>query len=584
MANTQQFGFQADAPAQQQGFGFEEDEPTKKPKAAQAQQMPLTEQIESLLAAPGQTLLEAGQTLSRIVQGLPGAQPLARGIVGALPEPARRGLAALQVKGDILPQAPAPVKFGGALLGGGTAAELGGEALAPALEAIPGGAAITKLAQRFPRLARTAATTAFGALTSPGQRFRGAALGAGLGAGAEAVGAAPQIAKFGIQKAKALLSPFAAETDAQNILRKLGQNRSLEENSKSMALDIKNKSEEIEKESDKKFSPVFDKVGEKLIYKDLPKKEPSLIQLLPGTLIKEKKEAPIDLGEYNKLPKSIIREFTPDLKQLHNEFIKKPTFRNAANLRTELGAESARPGIDVLSRRAKQSVTKARQSLNNDMFSFLNRTDKTGNLADKYQDAVDFHRNEYVPYKSHRQIWKIAKGEVKNPRNITTIFKAPEGEEEGENFTKTAKVLNDLGVDANKKILFNELGKAKNAKDLINRFKNLDRQRLGSYVTPDLRGSIEGLEAKVGRKEIAQRAAGGLGGAALGSLSGFPIIGTTTGATLGATVLPRLLRGLGRRAIRPTRGITPVATQRLPRNLQFLIRSMLAARANQQNR
>lgn len=575
MSTSQQFGFQADVPTQKSDFGFTPDVKAKK-------QIPLTDQVESLLAAPGQTLLEAGQTLSRITQGLPGAQPLARGIVSALPESVRRGLAALQVKGDILPQAPAPVKVGGALLGGGTAAELGGEAIAPALEAIPGGAAITKFAQRFPRLARTAGTSAFGALTSPGQRFRGAALGAGLGAGAEAVGAAPQIAKFGIEKAKGLLRPFAAETDAQNILRKLGQNRNLEENSKAMASDIKNKSEEIEDESDKNFSPIFDKVGGKFIYRDLPKKEPSLIQLLPGTLIKEKREVPVDLGEYNKLPKSIIREFTPDLKQLHNEFIKKPTFRNAANLRTELGAESARPGIDVLSRRAKQAVTKARQSLNNDMFSFLNRTDKTGDLAKKYQDAIDFHREEYVPYKSNRQIWKIAKGEVTNPRNITTIFKSPEGEEEGENFTKTSKVLNDLGTDANKKILFNELGKAKNAKDLINRFKKLDQQRLGSYVTPDLQQSIEGLENKVSRKEIAQRAAGGLGGAALGSLSGFPIFGTATGATIGATTLPRLLKGLARRGIsQGTRKGLPAAS-RSAENLQRISRLLLAIRGQQQ--
>ena len=508
--------------------------------------------IEDFLATPGEILLKAGQTMSNIVGGLPGAQPLAREIVGVLPESARRGLASLQVRGDIAPQATTAANILGPVLGAGTAAELGGAGVGAALETSPALAGLAKLVERFPRIARSTGTAAFGALTDPENRARGALLGAGLGAGAEALTGAPQIAKFGIEKAKTLFSPFAPETEAQNILSDLGKGQNLEENSKSLATLIRNKFKDKTTQSSSNFNSVLNKVGSKEI------------------------EAPQTLAE----AKDAIDEFTPNLKKVFNKFKENPTFENAHNLRVDLGEEIGLPILTRADRSAQQSLRNVRDVLKSEMDKFLESSPEAGNTASEYQGAIDFHRNEVIPYKSHTALRKIATGEIKNPRNISTIFKSPEGEEEAQNFTKTLKVLDDIGQEGNDRILYNELGKSKNANDLINRFNKLDQQRLGSFVNPEIGGKIEGLGNKIARKELAQRAAGGLGGAALGSLSGFPVFGTATGATIGATALPKILRGLARRSLGVSqREISPQASM-TPQNLQQLSRLLLLLRAS----
>lgn len=140
------------------------------------------QRVMGALATPGEALVEAGQRLGQLEQAIPGVMPLARGIVGALPQQARRGLAALQVKGDILPQATPVARTGGRLLGDITGLELGGEMAAPGLAAakIPG------------VIGRPAAQALGGALTSPLHPLFGAIT---AGAGGTALEAA-KMAKF----------------------------------------------------------------------------------------------------------------------------------------------------------------------------------------------------------------------------------------------------------------------------------------------------------------------------------------------------------------------------------------------------
>lgn len=548
-----------------------------------AQQPSIGQNVESLFAAPGQTLLEAGQTLSRLVQGLPGAQPLARGIVGAVPKSVRRRLAALQVKGDILPQAPTPVKLGGALLGGGTAAELGGAGLGTALEGVPALSKIAQLAERFPKIARTAGTTAFGALASPGQRERGALLGAGLGTAAEAVGAAPQVFGAISRGARKILSPILPHQEAANILDDLSGGKGIEENAKEVAKNIKSNSEERVKTSNENFENIKKAVGNKKLFQVPPKEKPSVIQLLPGTVIKKEKAIPKPTGKYNKLSKSTINEYTPDLKILHKNYLDNPTFENAKNLRTELGAESARAAPDVLSRRAKQAVIMGKKAINDDMFSFLNKADKTGNLSNDFQDAIDYHRKEVIPYRVNKTISQISKGKITNPKNISNTFKFPEGapeeSEEAQNYEKTLKVANDLGQSGKNKILFNEIaGLEKKPQKMVDAFEPrgaLDKKGFNEYITPELRGRIKNLGTKVSRQKLA-----GIGaGVIAGKFTGLPIAGEALGGVVGRALLPKLLKGLPRTAIK---GISQPSTQIGARNLQLLLRSLLASRSTQQ--
>lgn len=566
--------------------------PTISPEEARsllAPSVPLSgiEQLKRIAATPGQTLLEAGQTLSKIVQGLPGAQPLARRIVSTLPEPIRQRLAALQVKGDILPQATPVAKIGGALTGGLTAGILGGEAGGAALGTEALAPAVRGITEAFPKLApralRTAGTGLFGLAADPGHRLRGLLTGGALGTTAEALGLTPQAFRAIRRGAGKILAPILPHQEAATILDDLSGGKGIEENAKEVAKDIKRNSEERVRTSNENFENIKKAVGNKKLFQAPPKEKPSIIQLLPETIAKEKKVIPKPTGEYNKLPKSAINEYTPDLKILHKNYLDNPTFENAKNLRTELGAESARPAPDVLSRRAKQAVIIGKKAINDDMFNFLNKADKTGNLTKDFQNAIDYHRKEVIPYRANKTISQISKGKITNPKNISTVFKYPEGEpEESEavqNYEKTLKVANDLGQSGKNKILFNEIaGLGKNPQKMVEAFEPrgaLDKKGFNEYIAPELRERIKNLGAKVSRQKLA-----GLGaGVVAGKFTGIPIAGEAVGGIIGRALLPKLLKGLPRTVVK---GISRPSTQIGARNLQLLLRSLLASRSAQQ--
>ena len=541
--------------------------------AGQDQQPSEIEQLKRIAATPGETLLQAGQTLSRIVQGLPGAQPLARGIAGLLPEHVRRGLAALQVKGGILPQATPAARVGGALLGGGTAAELGGAGIGAGLRALPevapGLAGITRAAERFPKLARTLGTTAFGALVSPGQRGRGALLGAGLGTAAEGVGAAPELGGALVKGARKILAPILPHQEAADILDDLSGGKGIEENTKALAKDIKKIGNKKINESGKNFDTVISKAGNESIYDETqpPSKE--------GYRILEKwKRSPID-------------NYTPTLKDAHEEFMEMPTFDKAHKLQSTLG----RIGSDILKnpRSNFQEKDIGRRFLNahdrllKDMDTHLKNIDKTGELSNEYNAARDFHREEVVPYESHKTLFKIVRGDLKNPKGISNIFKFPEGapeeSEEAQDYAKTLKVANDLGQSGKNKILFNEIaGLEKKPQKLVDAFEPrgaLDKKGFNEYITPELRERIKNLGTKVSRQKLA-----GLGaGVIAGKFTGLPIAGEAIGGVVGRALLPKLLKGIPRAG---AKAIQRPSDQIAARNLQMLVRSLLANRATQQ--
>lgn len=554
--------------------GFIEDQPSIGFVSDQqmAQQPSELERLKRIAATPGETLLEAGQTLSRIVQGLPGAQPLARGAVGLLPESVRRGLAALQVRGDILPQATPVARIGGALTGGITAGILGGEAGGAALGTEALAPAVRGITEAFPRLApraiRTAGTGLFGLATDPGHRLRGLLTGGAFGTTAEALGLAPQTFRAIGRGARKILSPILPHQETANILDDLSGGKGVEENTKALAKDIKNKFEEKEKKSSANFNPIFKQVGKDNIY---------------TAGIPEEKLFPEVTSQYDKLPKSTFDNFTTDLKDAHKRFIKNPTFKNAHDLQSDLGAESARPAIGSSERSAKQAVIKARRALKSDMSDFLNRSDKTGDLANKYQEAIDFHREEVIPYKSHKTLFKIAKGELTNPKGISNIFKFPEGapeeSEEAQNYAKTLKVVDDLGQSGKNKILFNEIaGLGKNPQKMVDAFEPrgaLDKKGFNEYITPELRERIRNVGAKISRQKLA-----GLGaGMIAGKFTGLPIGGEAVAGIIGRALLPKLLRGVPRIG---AKAIQQPSKQIAARNLQLLFRSLLTNRAAQQ--
>ena len=484
-----------------------------------------------------ETPLVAAQKAQEFGLGIPGVKSGLAALANLLP-----GVQGVR-REDIQ---PTPVidkpTTGAKVLGTGLAAlgtgELAAVPAAGALRALP---IAEKVATAAPRLARTAGSALFGALADPESRLRGAITGGALGTGAETLGAIPGIARTAQRGAAKLLSPFSPQQDFENILNRLSGGKGIEENSKILAKEIRNKYKDLTSKNSNNFENVLSEVGSKNI----------------------------DFPSYNDEFKNSIKLYNRKLKDVHNNFLKNPTFDNAHKLRVDLGTAANR--FKIITRQdldEKETLDAAQNALRNDMDNFLKTTPTSRDFTKEYQDAIDFHRDEVVPYKSKTKIFNIAKGDIKNPGNTTSIFKFPEEE-------KHEKVINDLSQESKNRIVFNELEKAKNPQSLIKQFETLDRKGLGSYVSPELRDDIENLNIKLGRSELLQRAGGAIGGALAGTTVGAP----TVGAITGTLTLPRLLRGLSK--ARP--GVNIQQGKSLdPRMLQLLVRSFLANNSGQQ--
>lgn len=373
-----------------------------------------------------------------------------------------------------------------------------GEAGAGA-EALPG---IGRGLESIPGwIKRIGGSTLFGTAVDP-NRLKGAERGALFGAGGEVIPAAAGIAKYA--------SP---QRLTDSIMGYIKGGRSVEGNAKSLASDIKNSFEKRRGEASDIYNPLFDSVGDSSIYGDIVK-SPQL---------------------YNNLDKSISDGYLPDIKKLHNEFIKNPTLQNAHDLQSQLGFEVRRlerqPVRSIADTRDMQNWRSARDSLQKDTDSFLNSQDKTGDLSKMYNDATEHYRNNVVPYLSNSGIAKIARGQVTNPKNITTLFKSPSED--------VAKVVEDLGDEGRKKILYAELGKKikMTPEGLTSEISKLEPKGLSSYITPTLQNQLDKMPARIATKTALQRGAGLAAGLAL--------------APKAIGIAPEILAGAGGAALTP---------------------------------
>jgi hypothetical protein len=465
-------------------------------------QQPTTGQgIKNLLSLPGQTLVEAGQTLSNIVQGLPGAQPLARKIISLLPESVKRGTGlppdvrqrlseSLQNIGGILPQAPTAARVGGGLLGGGTALALGGEVGGAALRGIPALSKVAQLAERFPKIAGTAGMSALVSLGSPDHRGRGALIGAGLGGAGEVLGAllkgAGKIIKPNLA-AKGIVENLPKAKSAENVLTELGDGKSLNENTQNIAAKIKKAGDVKLKESGERFEDINKRAGVNSIY---PEGKP---------VSKDSYKA---LEKWKRPP---MMSYTDTLKDAHEDFMNIPTFDKAHKLQSTLGSVANRtlknPASNMQQIDVANRFLMAQDRLLNDMRSHLNNIDPTKQLSTEYDGARNLHVLEAVPYKDSKQIREIVKGKVQNPGNLTTIFKNPE--------SNVLKIVKDLGPKASDQIVYNELratvGENPTAEKLIKAYSGLEKKGLSSYTSPKLDQKIGNLKQTEAQEEFLKR-------------------------------------------------------------------------------
>lgn len=364
-------------------------------------------------------------------------------------------------------------------------------------------------------------TAAYGAVTNPDDRLKGAEEGFAWGVG----GATVPPALKGIGMATNVIRPqkFAAQ-----ILDILGGGKNLENNAQSIAQDLKNSFENRVAEGNALYSPLFDSLGSHSVYDGIAPSKDS----------------------YQSIAKDVIKGYDRNLNKLHQQFVENPSLENAHSLQSQLGsaardlqAKDSAKNLSVADKSKMQGYLDAREAINGDINNFL--SSKNPALAQQYQSATQNWLDNVVPYLENSKISKIAKGDVTNPRNITNIFSNPEPE--------IQKIVEDMGPNAANKILYAELGKTQGSltpEKLLNSFNDLEKKGLGSYVTPSLAEQFDTLTGRIKNRDSAQKAAGALLGASL-----LHPMGSTVAATLG---------GLGGMAASPA--VMKFLQSRLPLN------------------
>lgn len=361
---------------------------------------------------------------------------------------------------------------------------------------------------------------AYGLTQSPDDPFKGASMGMALGAGAESVPALLGAAKKGISGASnKLLQPFKPQQYADELIQNIGAGKTLENNSKSLAQDIKNAYETRLSEAKSLYDPVFNSVEGR----------------------------PLASNAYQQLDDKILKNYNFDLNDLHSVFSENPTLRAAHELQSQLGSEirqlAKNPAPDIATRNTMQAYKRAQDAVKSDMNDFL--TTVNPSIRNQYQKASEHFATHVSPYRDNRNILKMATEDITNPRNLTTIFKNPEPE--------VQKILGDLPENAPYKILYQELGKTTattKPESLVKAFEKLEDKGLGSYVTPELAEKMEKLGAKISRRNFATRGmgaiAGALGARLIPGAEAFPLIAEGAGALAGSTLAPRAMSVINR--------------------------------------
>lgn len=249
-----------------------------------------------------------------------------------------------------------------------------------------------------------------------------------------------------------------------------------------------------------------------------------------STIVAKGKQNPASFleGNYPNLPQKITDNYTDTLQDMHNTFINDPTFANAHNLQSELGAVSrqldskaAPPTIGTIN--TQNSLNNARTALKSDMDSFL--TAQSPELAQQYKEASDSYLQNVVPYKTNPKIYGMATGDITNmkPSSLSNVFAAPDADMD--------KVLSDMPSDSMNKILYTKLGQTvpnKSAQGLLNSYQNLQQQGLGEHVSPELAAQIGELENRIKARNGLQVGSAALAAGTLGAHES-----ATAGAMLG---------------------------------------------------
>jgi hypothetical protein len=454
-----------------------------------------------------------------------------------------------------------------------------------------------------PTIARNAlGAGAYGAVTNPQNKAESAALGFGLGGAAGAIPAAAPA----IQKISDIFNP---QKYASQLLNYMGNGASnVAENAKSLATDIKTAYNAQVAPLAQGFQDIRNQVGDKPIYQAIPTRASSgnnfnniddvidyvndshganvedpdeLKEFLSDHYGKEFDNNKQILNFFNSAPATTFQRYgqdvlgnpnssvnsglpgtsvtpsyldtfpnirkyvTPDIQDLHSDFIADPTYNNARKLFSKYAAETARlsgkpPGfLDSADINQLQALTKGKAAIDNDIQSFL--AAKNPDLASQYNALKSNWVQNVIPYRASG-VKKLLGQNPTIPTNIHSLFATARGLPDANDM----KVFSDLPPVSQNKIAYSALGKeasSKNPQSLANNFSKLPEQGLGDLVNPDIKDKFNMLKGIMEKRQTLNTLMGAGLGYAAGSHFGLsPEMLAAGGAYIGNKVLPAISR------------------------------------------
>lgn len=457
--------------------------------------------------------------------------------------------------------------------------------LGSALSALSDAPGATGMASWLPGVARRAIGSGmYGVATDQSNRLSGGAFGTFLSPIADAVpGAADYVSKAA--------QYFMPTKYMQGLLQNLGGGQSLEDATKSVIQGVKTGYENQTQAASNLYDPVYNAVRNSDIYN--PIKDPTVFgQKANNTNYFNNKSFPVSYqppfnngldptvfgtqkaaeksgldptvfgssppnsryylssgsyqknippydGQYTSLSPDTFSNYTSALKNLHSQFLDSPTFDNAHQLQSQLGAtmrklDNGRSAPDPDTLNTIENLGQARSALKNDMNNFLST--QPDDLQNKYQEASDYFLNNVVPYRNNSKIYGMATGDITNmkPSSLGNVFAGADDD--------VKQVLSTMSPATINNLLYTKLGQrvpSTNADAFMRNYDSLDQQGLGSAVSPDVQGQVAALKRRIFARNALQfvpgfvsglKAAGGhgvvpgLGAAVAGAGVGKPII------------------------------------------------------------
>lgn len=352
----------------------------------------------------------------------------------------------------------------------------------------------SNILSKSPTASRIVGNSLLGGAYNPENPLLGLGLGAAGGAAGELVNKGYSGIKNAIIHNESLrntASKFMPGKHASELESQLSHGaNNITENSAELVKDIRKAHDMRNEEASVFYNFALDKAGNEPIYRT-------------HSLILNKPDE--SLSTLNKIK---------DLKvgELFDIFKTNPTFMNAHNLQSELGALERtlknNPQKSIADNLEINKINTARQQLNHDISTFLKRHDESSNvqIGPMYHKASELFKENVAPYLEGKKLLEITKNRKTNIKNIHDIFNNPTNTvtKEGiEQIGNINKIIKDLPETARNRILYDALGGNKLSPEaMLKKLNELKGTGYGEYFTPEIEQSLNALSKKVKNKEM----------------------------------------------------------------------------------